>query len=105
MSEQATITSPLLKALRGIPGVVAYRIHASLPTKRMRGAGAGLPDIAVVVRGVALFFEAKRPVGGRYQPGQLAKHAELRRAGARVEVVTSVAEGIATVRNILEGTA
>lgn len=101
MTEQRTIVSPLLKALKLIPGVVAYRIHASLPLKRMRGAGKGLPDIAVVLRGVPLFFEAKRPKGSRYEDGQLEKHEELRRCGARVEVVRSVAEAIAVVREIL----
>lgn len=105
MNETSSIVTPLIKALNGIPGVFAHRVlsgNAAVRGGRVHGAEKGTPDVHVTVRGMSLWFEAKLAKSGRVSPEQLAQHARLRRAGARVEVVTSVAEGIATVREILE---
>lgn len=104
MSETSSIVTPLIKALNAVPGVFAHRVFTGTAAVRrgyLHGAEKGTPDIHVTVRGMSLWFEAKAPKGGRVSPEQLEQHERLRRAGARVEVVTSVAEGIAVVREVL----
>ena len=49
----------------------------------------GWPDRIVVLPGVLVWVETKRPVDGRLSPGQLVAHEDLRRLGQRVEVVWS----------------
>lgn len=47
----------------------------------------GWPDRVVLLPGgVLVFFELKRPVGGKYEPLQLRIHARLRTLGFRVYV-------------------
>lgn len=100
MSETSTIVTPALRALARIPGVIAFRLPASTGSYRIRGAGAGAPDIGCVVNGRALFLEAKKP-GEKSRPGQLRWQEDARRAGAVVVVVHSVAEAVAAVRSLL----
>jgi hypothetical protein len=48
---------------------------------------AGIPDRMVLLPGgIILFYELKRPVGGKYEPLQLRWHAKLRRLGFTVYV-------------------
>jgi hypothetical protein len=48
------------------------------------GVVAGVPDLLLVADGRVSFLELKQP-RGRLSPVQAAAHAQLRRAGARVE--------------------
>ena len=48
---------------------------------------AGIPDRMVLLPGgIILFFELKRPVGGRFEPLQERWHAKLRKLGFTVYV-------------------
>ena len=55
--------------------------------KFMPDYARGWPDRIVVLPGVLVWVETKRPVDGRLSPGQLVAHEDLRRLGQRVEVV------------------
>lgn len=47
----------------------------------------GFPDRVVLLPGgVVVFFELKRPVGGKFEPLQLRWHSKLRQLGFRVFV-------------------
>jgi hypothetical protein len=78
------------------PHVVCYAVpNASRRTKGGRAGNAvpgltkGVPDLALVVSGRALFLEVKAPKG-RTSTEQDATIARLKRAGASVEVVRSI---------------
>lgn len=98
MSEQDSVTSPLLKALNRIPGVWAMRIHSG----RARGgrqhlAPVGTPDILAIVRGRPLFFECKTELG-KASPAQMEQARRIGHAGACTYVVRSVTDGMRIVR-------
>jgi len=104
MSETSTIVTPALSALNGIPGVWARRLQSG--QVKVRGAwmhlGAkGAPDFFAVVRGKAVFFEAKLPKE-LVTEVQLSEHGRIRRAGGVVHVVRSVREAVDVVRAMLE---
>lgn len=103
MSETADIVSPLIESLNAIPGVWARRMHSG--KVRARGGyvylgATGAPDIFALVRGRALFLEAKLPKG-LVTEAQLAEHGRIRQAGGVVVVVRSVRDGIDAVREML----
>ena len=103
MSETSTIVTPALCALNGIPGVWARRLQSG--QVKVRGAwmhlGAkGAPDFFAVVRGRAVFFEAKL-AGEKTTPEQVAEHRRIARAGAQTFVVRSVREAVDVVREML----
>lgn len=103
MSETSTVVRPILDALNGVPGCVAYRIHSGKVKVRggwMHLAEEGTPDIGCVVRGVPVFFEAKAPKG-LVSERQLEWHGQARRAGAFVFIVRSPASAVDVVRKIL----
>ncbi len=53
---------------------------------------AGIPDRLVLLPGgIVVFFELKRPVGGRYEPLQLRWHSKLRQLGFEVFVCNTKA--------------
>lgn len=69
--------------------------HLRKVVKTMRGmciklnpfGCTGIPDRLVLLPGgVALFYELKRPVGGRFEPLQQRWHAKLRKLGFTVHV-------------------
>lgn len=103
VSESTQVTSPLIKALNGIPGVYSYRIQCGSPRVRggvLHGAPTGTPDIGAIVAGRAVFFECK--LTGNVPSGdQVEAHRRLRSAGAKVYVVTSVHEALDVVRDLL----
>lgn len=110
MSETSEVVRPTIDALNRIPGVFAYRVHSGKVKVRngwMKLADSGFPDIACVVQGAACFFEAKKRRTKNaaivFKKDQLSTHDTLRRCGARVVVIESVAEAIAVVREILSG--
>lgn len=103
MSETSDIVTPAIRALNGIPGVYAYRIFTGVAKVRggaIHGAPLGCPDVGVVIRSRAVFFEAKE-TGKGASVGQADAHEYLRRAGAEVHVIYSVHEAIDVVREIL----
>jgi hypothetical protein len=65
-----------VKALRGL----CFKLHPFF-------FGNGIPDRLVLLPGGrVLFFELKRPKGGRFEPLQERCHAKLRRMGFVVHV-------------------
>jgi len=53
---------------------------------------AGIPDRLVLLPGgIVMFFELKRPVGGKYEPLQLRWHSKLRQLGFKVFVCNTKA--------------
>lgn len=104
MSETSEVTGPTVKALKRIPGIDAWRVQSGiLPMggRYVHCAPPGTPDILVVIRGRVLYLEAKTETG-KLSPVQVARHKELRSVGCRVEVIRSVKEAIAIVREMLE---
>ena len=62
----------------------------------------GFPDrIVVLPRGVLVWVETKRPLGGRVSPSQLLAHEQLRRLGQSVEVVWTKGEADALLERLL----
>ena len=85
------------------PDVVVYHVpngelrHRAV-AGRLAGLGvrAGVPDLAVIHRGRALFLEVKAP-GGRLSPAQRETHAALVAAGAKLAVVRDIEDAIAAL--------
>jgi hypothetical protein len=103
MTETSDVVRPTLEALNGIPGVVAYRIHAGKAKVRggwMHLGERGIPDIGCCVRGLSVFFEAKA-AKGLVSEEQLAWHGKARRAGAMVFVIRSPGAAVEVVRKVL----
>lgn len=62
---------------------------------------AGIPDRLVLLPGgIAVFFELKRPVGGKYEPLQLRWHSKLRQLGFKVFVCNTKASVDAALEGI-----
>ena len=68
-----------------------YRTKAEAGIAKARGVKAGWPDVLVIFRGRAIFFELKGPKG-RLSAAQTAAHERLRLAGAVVYTVRSLDE-------------
>ena len=68
-----------------------YRTRAEAGIAKARGVKAGWPDVLIVFKGRAIFFELKGPKG-RLSAAQKAAHARLRLAGAVVYTVRSLDE-------------
>lgn len=103
MSEQSTVTGPIIEAISALPGCAAWRQHSgrkNLGGRWIHLGPSGMPDIGAVVRGRAIFFEAKLP-GKTPTEDQIRMHERLRRAGAEVHVVFSVAQALDVVRGVL----
>ena len=71
-----------------------YRTRAEAGIAKARGVKPGWPDILIVFKGRAVFFELKAP-GGRLSPVQKVVHARLSLAGALVHTVRSLDELVA----------
>lgn len=103
MSETSTIVTPSIKALNGIPGVLAYRVHSG----RVKVVGgwmhlgpAGFPDIGCCINGLSVFLEAKLP-GKKPTSQQLSTHLWLRKSGAFVYTIESVHDALDIARRFL----
>ncbi len=68
-----------------------YRTKAEAGIAKARGVKAGWPDVLIVFKGRAVFFELKAPKG-RLSAAQKAVHERLRLAGAVVYTVRSLDE-------------
>lgn len=103
MTETSDITRPLVDAIRGIPGCVAHRLHSGKLQVRggwLHAEPEGTPDVLAILLGVPVYLETKVR-GGRVSEAQAKAHRELERAGLRVHVVRSFAEGMTVVRQML----
>jgi hypothetical protein len=58
------------------------------------GVRAGAPDLLIVRQGLASFLELKAP-GGRLSASQVECHAALRNAGAIIETIDDIDDGLA----------
>lgn len=96
MSERSEVTRPLLEALNALPGAMAFRLNSGVAKRGGRTimlCPIGTPDILAVIHGRAVFFETK--LGrGKATDEQIDMHSRLRRTGALVFVVDSVAKGV-----------
>ncbi len=68
-----------------------YRTKAEAGIAKARGVKAGWPDVLIVFKGRAIFFELKGPKG-RLSAAQKAAHVRLNLAGAVVYTVQSLDE-------------
>jgi hypothetical protein len=75
-----------------------YRTPAEAAILQGQGVRAGVPDLAFVHAGKALFLELKAQ-DGYLTPIQRAVHDELRKAGARVEVARSLNQAFAHLQS------
>lgn len=68
---------------------------------RKMNRNTGDPDQLVLAgEGLAVFFELKRPVGGKLSPAQVIRHEELRALGYRVLVCETTERVDAALRTI-----
>lgn len=103
MSEQSTVTGPTIAALNAIPGVLCFRIHSgkkNLGGRWIHLGEKGMPDLGLVIRGRAIFLEAKTDTG-KLSVDQELMHDRLRRCGACVFTIRSVAEALGIARAAL----
>lgn len=67
----------------------------------LSGVGEGVMDLLVIYRGVTHMVEIKNPArkqkANGLTPAQIAKHAEIGRAGGEVNIVRTVGEALALV--------
>ena len=104
MSETGTIVWPAIKALNGIPGVVACRLHSGKPKVRggyMQSNPIGTADIVASVHGAVVFIEAKLP-GEKLRAEQRMFQDRVERTGARYEIIESSSEAIAIALKMLK---
>lgn len=100
MSETSDIVTPIIRRLEA-RGYKPERVQSGTARGgRTRLAPPGTPDIHVTIAGRCVYLEAKTAVG-KVSEVQHRRHAELRRQGARVEVVRSVAEAELIVARVL----
>lgn len=84
-----------LKALKaeGVP-IWWFKLHGG-PMQR-----AGVPDLMIVLNGLAVFVELKMP-GNKPTKLQVHTMAEIAKANGLVVVATSVEQMVATLRDLL----
>lgn len=101
MSEQSDITSPLLKALRKLPGVWAMRVHSgSARGGKQHLAPDGTPDIFALIKGRPVFFECK-VAHEQMSPDQQSQQIHISRAGGFCLCVRSMPQAMKAVRKFL----
>lgn len=61
---------------------------------------AGVPDRVVMLHGLVVFVELKRPEGGRLSEMQKARIRQIRNAGVPVSVISTVDEVNALMRRL-----
>jgi hypothetical protein len=66
----------------------------------MDGVRAGFPDFVIIAAGHVIFIELKRTKGGTVSPAQKEWVAELKGAGANVEVCRGAEEAINYVKMV-----
>ncbi|WP_338928368.1 VRR-NUC domain-containing protein [Roseomonas mucosa] len=88
---------PLGSAVIHVPNEDATGSAAYGQQKIRDGMLPGCPDLLILVHGRAYWLEVKAP-NGRVSDAQRRAHPRLRAAGSPVEVVYSVEDGLAAVR-------
>ncbi len=91
MTPEAKITKQITAMLTARPDCWHWKVHGH-PMQI-----AGIPDIAIVFHGLAIYLEVKAP-GGRVSPLQEHRMKQIRAAGGIAEVVRSVAEAEAVLK-------
>lgn len=91
---EAVVTAEITAYLRKLKPACWYNKNAGFAnhfegSTRFMRQKKGIPDLVVIYGGVTVWFEIKSPTG-RLSADQIAQHAAMREAGARVYVVRSV---------------
>ncbi len=89
-SRESSIVAAILRALRGLPGVVARKRHGTAM------GVTGDPDLYGSIRGRHFEIEVKRPRNAPTEL-QLARLRDWERSGALVGVARNVEEALAIV--------
>ena len=89
---EKSIVHAIRRALILRPRCVAYKMHGSPYST------AGMPDLLVIDDGRTIWLEVKRP-GRPLTAIQAARHAEMRGAGAVVDVVHNADEAVAVLES------
>jgi len=89
----------ILEALSLLPGVMPIRVNSGSPIRRFRGAKKGTADIVGIVE-PGRFFALEVKAGRRSvcSPEQLAFLELVRKLGGIAQVVRSVDEAIAAIK-------
>jgi hypothetical protein len=98
MTESSDVTSPLVKALKLIPGLIVQRLHSGRGRRRQLLCIPGTPDILVVAPGGRTLWIETKSKGGRLSPAQREMHDKLRAMGHDVRVAVLWREGVEHVR-------
>lgn len=90
--EESILQANIVELLRRLGFWVQINTSGHRGRGKTRAAlGAGAPDLLVGVgKGQIIWLETKRAKGGRLSDDQLAWHANARRFGMKVEVVSDV---------------
>ncbi len=96
---ESDIQAEIIAALKQLPGVMVERSNTGVRGGIRFGTPGG-PDLRLIVRGLAVFAECKRP-GQRQSIDQREWQLRCESAGGRYSVVTSVDEALAAVLPLL----
>jgi hypothetical protein len=78
--------------------------HGGKCVKFIPDFSRGFPDrIVILPKGILVWVETKRPVGGHVDTAQNVQHVILRRLGQRVEVVWTKEEADALLKSLCGG--
>jgi len=90
---ESKLSSRIIKALNRQPETFAWKNHGSQFTL------GGLPDIIVCSRGLFIGLEVKMPgLKDNVSPVQQVVHQQLRAAGGRVHVISSIDEALSAIQ-------
>ena len=83
MTPEGKVQKEIQKAVKLAGGLV----------RKMRWEGRrGAADLCIMLNGHVVFLEVKKP-GGTPERHQVEAHARMRKRGARVEVIDTIADG------------
>ena len=98
MTEQSTVTGPLVRLLRELyPDQLEVRRQNAGRKGRVHLGEAGDPDVVIYFGSHVMFIETKSD-SGKLRPSQVAMHERMRRKGMRVCVARTPGEGVEHVR-------
>jgi|SRR6478609_2848900 len=93
---ESKLSRKIMTELRA-EGYFCFKVHGS------EFMMAGLPDIIVCAEGLFIGLETKHPeTRGDVSPRQVLVHSQIENAGGHAQVVTSPAEALAVVKEVLK---
>lgn len=93
-SESAIVKAFMKKAKKAFPDAFFFKIHGGAYQK------AGIPDVMVILSGIPIFIEFKKP-GSDTTPLQVKTMIALENSGAYVGIAMSEDDGVGILKDAL----